>query len=90
MAAEKRITSLSDLQEAAKLAAADGSCTIRLAGGESLVLVQPKQPAVPERHDVTDPAEEQVVLSCLEPGGKYYSSADALLEVKRRLAARRG
>lgn len=41
-----------------------------------------------EYHDVTDPEEEKVVLSCLQPSGQYYAGNRALDELKKRLAAR--
>lgn len=89
MALERVIKDLLDLREAAAQAARDGVCKIRLASGETL-LIYPIQGASPgeEIHDVTDPAEQQVVLSCLRPGGKTYSEAEAREELKRRLAAR--
>lgn len=89
MATEKLITSLEDLQNAAKQAALDGICTIRLQDGEKLVLVQAQAaPQAQDFHEVTDPEEEKVVFSCLRPGGQYYAGEQAREELKRRLAAR--
>lgn len=89
MASEKLIRNLADLQAAARQASQDGLCKIRLAGGETLVLLQPEPAAVTEpRHEVTDPGEEKAVLSCLRSDGRYYSGDEAGNELNRRLAAR--
>lgn len=88
MAAERQIHELKDLHEAARVASKDGLCRIRLASGESLVLYAARTPAPGEPvHDVADPGEEQVVLSCLEPGGEVFTGDAARAELLRPMTA---
>ncbi len=90
MAAEKMIASLKDLEEAARVAVQDGLCKIRLAGGPELVLYPAGGAAKDDEilHDITDPEEEKVVLSCLRPGGKVYNGDEAREVLARQFRAR--
>lgn len=88
MDSEKLIKSLADLQAAAAAALQDGQCRVRLISGESLVIYPAEASTKREEfYDVTDPTERKVVLSCLEPGGKVYSAAEAREELIRRSLA---
>lgn len=86
----KLVENLQDLQEAIHQAVREGICRIRLVGGQSVVLYPTSSPAANEEvHEVTDLEEEKIVLSCLDPGGKTYTSDEARAEILRRRMARR-
>lgn len=88
MDSEKLIKNLADLRAAAAAALQDGACRVRLVTGESLVIYPAEATTEREEfYDVSDPVERDVVLSCLEPGGKVYSAAEAREELIRRSLA---